>query len=169
MGIVLVTGCSGSGKTSVAAELTRRGLVAVDADTALAMWLDRDGRPVELPDDTTFEWLSEHDWSWDLSLLDELAARPGTLYVCGNAGNVGKAWPRFDRAYLLVIDEATMLSRLDYPHRDHDFGRSPGQRAWLRDWRPRYQAEVAGLGAIPVDATQALNTVVDEITEQDQR
>ncbi|GLW89327.1 dephospho-CoA kinase [Actinokineospora globicatena] len=163
MGIILVTGCSGSGKSTVAAELTRRGLIAVDADTTLAGWVNERGEAVELPDDTTVEWLSEHDWSWDLSLLDELAARPGTRYLCGNAGNVGEAWSRFDRAYLLAIDETTMLTRLDYPHRDHDFGRSGGQRAWLRDWRPRYQAEVTDLGAIHVDATQPLSAVVDQI------
>ncbi|GAA2976853.1 nucleoside kinase [Actinokineospora diospyrosa] len=164
MGAVLVTGCSGSGKTSVAAELTRRGLDAVDADNVLAAWLDRTGKPVWLPDDADPAWFSEHTWSWDLELLDELVDGPGIRYVCGNADNVALAWPRFDRAYLLVIDETTMVTRLDNPGRDHDFGRASGQRTWLRNWCPQYQQQVTALGAIPVDARQPLSAVVDAIT-----
>ncbi|GLZ41593.1 hypothetical protein [Actinokineospora sp. NBRC 105648] len=164
MGAVLVTGGSGAGKSSVAAALGLRGLVGLDADAdpELARWVDGAGRLVWLPDDVGADWLDRHDWSWDLDRLDHLiAAAPGTLYVCGNAGNVAEAWSRFDRVFLLVIDVPTMCARLDDPARDHDFGRAPGQREWLRGWLPRYQDHMLGLGAIPVDATRPLVEVVD--------
>ena len=35
MSAVHITGCSGAGKTAIAAELARRGLTAIDADGAI--------------------------------------------------------------------------------------------------------------------------------------
>jgi hypothetical protein len=160
MSAVLVTGGSGSGKTTVAAALAGRGLLSLDADTdpELAGWTDPAGRPAE-PD---LDWLERHRWVWDLARLDRLlaAAAPRTLFVCGNAGNLTEAWDRFARVYLLSVDEPTMLSRLTEPSRDHDFGRLGAEREWLRGWVPRYEARMRALGAVEIDARRSLDHVV---------
>ncbi|WP_026423501.1 dephospho-CoA kinase [Actinokineospora inagensis] len=163
MGAALITGCSGSGKSTVAAELSERGYTAIDADNVIARWLDRSGSPVWMPDDASATWFDQHTWSWDLTWLDDLIASADTMYVCGAADNIARAWTRFERVYLLAISEATMLSRVDDQDRLHDFGRRPGQREWIRRWRPRYQDEVLALGAIEVDADRDLAAVVDTI------
>ena len=167
MSAVLITGGSGAGKSSVAAMLADRGLVAIDADSdqELARWVDASGRVADRPAEPDAAWLRQHQWAWDPRRLDELisAADPATLFVCGNAANEISLMDRFDRVLLLVIDEPTMLARLDEPGRDNDFGCAGDTRELLRRWLPGYQACMHAHGAIPIDATKPLHQVTDTI------
>jgi thymidylate kinase len=70
---------------------------------------------------------------------------------------------RFTHMFLLEIDESTMLARLDAPDRDNDWGRIGDTREYLRLRLPEYQDRLRAFGAIPIDATQPLDHVVDAI------
>jgi adenylate kinase family enzyme len=168
MPAVHITGVSGSGKSSVAAALGACGHLAVDADTdhRLAMWVDADRKPVPEPVKSD-GWMDRYWWAWNPKRLDELIAdaAPARLFVCGNAANENSLQTRFDHQILLVIDEQTMLSRLDDAHRDNDYGSSAEERAMLRDFREGYHERKLARGAIPVDATQPLDVVVAEILD----
>ena len=111
------------------------------------------------------DWLARHSWAWDPARLDELieafAAAP--LYVCGGADNQHEVTDRFTQVFLLEIDEATMLARLDARRDHHDWGRIGDTREYLRRKLPTLQDGLLTLGAIPVDARQSLDRVVDEI------
>jgi adenylate kinase family enzyme len=167
MSAVIITGCSGAGKTTIAAVLARRGLAAIDADDdpLLARTVDAAGHVVEEePDAPDFAWLSRHSWAWDPARLDELirAAAPATLYVCGGAANELELADRFTQMFLLEMDEPTMLARID-TRPDNDWGRIGDTREWLRRFLPGYQARLRAFGAIPIDARQPLDQVVDAI------
>ena len=170
MSAVLVTGGSGAGKTSVAAELARRGRASIDADDdpALARFVNPAGAVAECPAAPDFAWLARHHWEWNPARLDELisAAEPATLFVCGNAANETDLADRFTRVFLLEIDVPTMLVRLDAPSRDNDFGRTGDTRELLRRWLPGYQARMRAFGAIPIDARKPLDQVTDAILTQ---
>jgi adenylate kinase family enzyme len=168
MSAVLITGCSAAGKSTIAAVLARRGLAAIDADNdqLLARDVDATGAVVEeAPAAPDFAWLSRHSWQWNPARLDELirAAAPATLYVCGGAANELELADRFTQAFLLEIDEPTMLARLDAPDRDNDWGRLGDTREYLRRFLPGYQARLRAFGVIPIDARQPLDQVVDAI------
>jgi predicted ATPase len=65
MSAVLITGCSGAGKTTIAAELARRGLTAIDADgdPLLARSVDAAGTVADGPEASgtpDFAWLSRY-------------------------------------------------------------------------------------------------------------
>ena len=163
-----IAGCSAAGKSTVAAELARRGLVAIDADDdpRLARFVDLAGTVVdEEPMAPDLDWLARHGWAWDLTRLDELieAAAAATLYVCGGADNQHEVTDRFTKVFLLEIDEATMLARLAARRDYHDWGRIGDTREYLRRKLPALQDGLLALGAIPIDARQALDQVVDEI------
>ena len=168
MGAVLITGCSGAGKSTIAAVLARRGLASIDSDEdpVLARWVDRTGAVVaEEPAEPDLAWLARHSWVWDPARLDELirAAAPATLCVCGGAANELELADRFTHVFLLEIDEPTMLERL-YERRDyHDWGRIGDTREYLRRFLPGYQDRLRASGAIPIDARQPLDHVVDAI------
>src|SRR5690348_18512965 len=100
MSAVQVAGCSGAGKSTVAAVLARRGLAAIDADDdpLLARFVDPAGAVVaEEPAAPDLAWLARHSWAWDTGRLDELirAAAPATLYLCGGADNQRQVSGRF--------------------------------------------------------------------------
>jgi hypothetical protein len=149
---VQITGCSGAGKTTIAAVLARRGLASIDADDdpVLARSVDAAGNVVEEPETPDFAWISRHSWAWDPARLDELirAAGPATLYVCGGAANELQLADRFTHVFLPEIDEPTMLARIDArPH--NDWGRIGDTREHLRRFLPGYQARLRASGAIP--------------------
>ena len=152
----------------VAAELARRGLVSIDADDdpRLARFVDQDGAVVgEEPAAPDLAWLDRHGWAWDPDRLDELieAAAPSTLYVCGGADNQHELAGRFTQVFLLEIDEPTMLARLDARRDYHDWGRIGDTREYLRRKLPVLQDRLRASGAIPIDARQPLDQVVDAI------
>ena len=166
MSAVQITGCSGAGKTTIAAELARQGLTCIDADDDpfLARSVDAAGNVVEEPEAPDLAWLSRHYWAWDPARLDELiaAAAPATLYVCGGAANELELADRFTHVFLLEIDEPTMLARVD-AREDNDWGRIGDTREHLRRFLPGYQAQLRASGAIPIDARQPLSQVIDAI------
>ena len=166
MSAVQITGCSGAGKTTIAAELARQGLTCIDADedALLARSVDAAGHVVEEPEAPDLAWLARHYWAWDPARLDELiaAAAPATLYVCGGAANELELADRFTQVFLLEIDEATMLARVD-AREDNDWGRIGDTREHLRRFLPGYQARLRASGAIPIDATQPLGQVIAAI------
>jgi AAA domain len=168
MSAVQITGCSGAGKTTIAAVLARRGLAAIDADDdpLLARTVDADGKVVvEEPEEPDFAWLARHSWAWDPARLDALirAAAPATLYVCGGADNELELADRFTQVFLLEIDEPTMLARLNARRDYHDWGRIGDTREYLRRKLPELQARLRASGAILLDARQPLGQVVDAI------
>jgi hypothetical protein len=165
MAVYLVTGTSGAGKSTVARRLAAIGhqAVSTDATAGLCGWTDAAGRPAERPDQPDATWLTAHNWSWSASRLDGLieSADPDRpLWLCGNAANQPDFLDRFDLVFLLELDEATMLRRLDDPARGNDFGRIGDSRALLIAERNRVHAAWRARGAIPIDATQPLNDVI---------
>jgi adenylate kinase family enzyme len=166
MSAVQITGCSGAGKTTIAAMLARRGLASIDADEdpLLARSVDRSGAVVEELAEPDFAWLAQHSWAWNPARLDELirAAAPATLYVCGGAANELELADRFTHVFLLEIDEPTMLARID-ARQDNDWGRIGDTREHLRRTLPEIQDRLRASGAIPIDARQPLGQVVDAI------
>ena len=168
MSAVQIAGCSAAGKSAVAAVLASRGLVSIDADDdpLLARFVDYAGAVVaEEPAAPDLGWLARHSWAWDPARLDELirAAAPATLYVCGGADNQQEVAGRFAQVFLLEIDEPTMLARLDARRDYHDWGRIGDTRAYLRRKLPVLQDSLRAAGAIPIDARQPLDQVVDAI------
>jgi len=167
MSAVQIAGCSGAGKTAIAAVLARRGLAAIDADDdpLLARSVDASGQVVEEPGEPDFAWLSRHSWAWNPARLDELirAAAPAVLlYVCGGADNELELADRFAQVFLLEIDEPTMLARID-ARQDNDWGRIGDTREYLRRKLPELQDRLRASGAIPIDARQSLDQVADAI------
>jgi NAD(P)-dependent dehydrogenase (short-subunit alcohol dehydrogenase family) len=166
MTAVLITGCSGAGKSAIAAVLARRGLTVIDSDEdpLLARMVDAAGAEADEPDEPGLAWLSEHYWSWDPARLDALIASAGraTLYVCGGADNELELLDRFTRVFLLEIDEATMLARLE-AREDNDWGRCGDTREYLCGKLPGLQERLRAAGAVPIDARLPLGQVASTI------
>jgi broad-specificity NMP kinase len=112
--VVLVTGMSGTGKSTALAELDRRGHRVVDTDDP--GWI----RNVETPDGP--------EPAWDLdrvgALLDE--HRAGWLFISGCVANQGLLYDRFDAVVLLSAPLDVIRARV--ADRANPFGSHPEDR-----------------------------------------
>jgi dephospho-CoA kinase len=115
---VLITGMSGTGKSTVLGELARRGHRTVDTDEG--EW----SKEVALPDGRGREQL------WREERIARLLAEPipGFLFVSGCVRNQSTFYDRFAMVVLLSAPREVMLSRI--VSRDTNrFGRDPVERA----------------------------------------
>jgi GNAT superfamily N-acetyltransferase/dephospho-CoA kinase len=108
---VLLTGMSGTGRSTIVRELVARGYKAIDAD---------DGWTEPLPD-------GSQRWREDAigELLDAEDAE--VLFLAGCEENQVAFLPRFDEVILLSAPRETLMQRLD-TRPDNPFGKRPGER-----------------------------------------
>src|SRR5215211_5795759 len=111
---VLVTGMSGTGKSTALAELGRRGHRILDTDDP--GWIVR----VEASHGTEPMW----DLDRVAALLD--GHRAGWLFVSACVANQGALYERFDAVVLLSAPLDVILDRVR--HRANPFGLRPGDR-----------------------------------------
>lgn len=150
----LVEGLSGSGKTSVYEELTRRGYRAVNTDRAWAYFADPDtGRP---------GGPAHHDnWVWDRrTAVSELERpEPRVLFACGGSRNRDLFLPYFAKVFNLRIDDDTMRRRLE-ARTDADW---PLGQEGVELMLELNRSDRGPAGAVDIDATQPLDRVVDAL------
>jgi len=138
-GLVLVTGISASGKSSVCAELRRRGYDAHDSDDDNnAVWVDRTTgeviRRIDGPARTP-GYLDRYEWRFDPERVAALAGRAEDrpVFLCGATANEAEVWPHFRLSIYLAIDEETLRHRLA-TRASNDFGRSDYERDMVLGW-----------------------------------
>ena len=162
----LVTGNPGSGKSALAQELCRRGLLAIDPDhePEFSYWEDAAGHRVCGPERPDEQWLGSHRWVWSRTRMEQiLAGRDRAVFICGIARNQDQLLGLFDRVFLLHIDEATQEARLDAHDALHPPGRGEAGRREIRDGRAVFEARMFSHGAIAIDGTAPTGVVADEL------
>lgn len=168
MALVYLTGVSGVGKTTVGAELQRRGYLVYDVDAdGLARWFaNTSGAEVSMSavrDDT---WFAENTYRLPVETVRRIAAEAGdrTAFITGTVGNENEVWDLFAKVVCLTVDAAT----LERPLVDRGaFGSTPAELERVFRWHTQADTDNARYGAhlIPVTsspgalATQILNAL----------
>ncbi|KKC41012.1 nucleoside kinase [Devosia epidermidihirudinis] len=171
MGIqnVLIEGVSGTGKTTIAEELQRRGYHVVHGDRELAYRGDPlTGLPLPgpipagVPD--PIAWVHEHH-IWDIDKLKAHLAddHAPITFFCGGARNFPDFVDLFDTVFVLDVDRETLERRLALRPAD-EFGGNPAERDLIMQLHAT-KADIPS-NAISIDATAPLALVVDTILSQ---
>jgi thymidylate kinase len=170
MAAFLVTGNPGSGKTTLAEELSRRGLTAIDSDYVprLCHYEDDAGNTysrAEAPLTSDEEWLSTHRWVWSRARLQEVFKQHSDpVFICGIARNIRDVIDLFACVFLLRIDADTQEERLRaYDLSSPSSARNDAGRQQIRAGRPFFEAEMLELGAMAVDGNASTTAVADAI------
>lgn len=147
---VLVTGMSGTGKSTALAELERRGFQVVDTDVGgWSEWSEADGGYV-----------------WREDRIAELLSREEgpALYVSGTVSNQGRFYPCFDAVVLLSAPAEVLLRRIER-RSTNDYGKTTEQRAAILSDLAEVEPLLRASCTRELDATQPISRVVDQLVE----
>lgn len=141
---ILLTGMSGTGKSTVIEELAARGYRAVD--------LDQPGWSEYGPDG---------DWRWCEARVEELFDREEgeILFVSGCAENQGKFYPLLDQIILFSAPAAVLVERLA-TRTNNDYGKRPGEVAEVLGYLETVEPLLRRGATAEVDTSAPLQDVV---------
>ncbi|MBC7290928.1 MAG: AAA family ATPase [Actinotalea sp.] len=143
---------SAVGKSTVLAELARRGHRVVDTDED--DWIEH----VPVPGQ------SEPEPVWRADQMSVLldTREFGTLFVAGTVANQGAFYDRFDAVVLLSAPVDVMLERLA-TRATNDFGTSPADRARVVADTAAVEPLLRRRATLEVDTRRPLTEVVDAV------
>lgn len=148
---VLVTGMSGTGKSTALQILGQRGHRVVDTDT------DEWSHWVSPPD-------SSPDWIWREEAITRLLAshHHGHLFVAGCKTNQGKFYPQFDHIALLSAPADVLLARISA--RDNNpYGKRPEERDLILHYLLEIEPRLRATATIEIDASAPMSQVVQQL------
>jgi dephospho-CoA kinase len=141
---------SGTGKSTVLAELARRGYQVVETDDApWSEWSEADGGYV-----------------WREDLVSELLSRDdgGTLYVSGTVSNQGRFYPRFDAVVLLSAPVEVLLRRIE-ARTTNGYGKTAEERELILSDVAEAEPLLRATCTHEIDATQPVADIVAQLVE----
>lgn len=165
---ILITGVAGSGKSSVANELKKRGLAAYDADAGFSYYADKKtGEKAVRPLNPTLEWYDQHERVFAENVLNNLFKKHTgeTLFICSITANQSKFYPQFEHIFLLSAPSEIIIERLQNRTNNH-FGKHPLELKRVIDRCEEFNNQLLNAGAIEIDSTRPINKVVNKILEQ---
>lgn len=163
----LITGVAGTGKSTIAHELRRRGYAAYDTEEGFSYYIDKQtDERCAYPKTPTPEWYDRHERVFDekvlMNLLKKHAGEP--LFICSITANQVKYYPQFDKIFLLTAPDDVITHRLGTRTNNY-FGRHPLDLARVIGRHQQFDDELKAVGAVVIDSTQPLDAVVQEIID----
>lgn len=165
--IYYVTGVSGTGKTTVAKELNKRGIFAIDQDSkeyGLCSWKhNKTMKDARFEYGIGKEFLEANDWYCNIEKLKQiLNDNKNVVFVCGVSANQDDYLNLFDKVFLLQCSTEVLVKRID-GREDHQFGKHPSEKEHILNWYVEFEKNLISKGAIAINNYNSIDIVVDEI------
>jgi dephospho-CoA kinase len=147
---ILLTGMSGTGKSSALLELSKLGFQVVDTDEpGWTEWSDSEGGYV---------------WRED-RIAELLAGEAGpSLYVSGTVSNQGRFYSHFDEIVLLSAPAEVLLRRV-VRRTTNSYGQCPEERELILRDLAEVEPLLRRTCTVEIDARQPLTRIVDHLAE----
>jgi shikimate kinase len=141
MSRVLITGMSGTGKTTVLHELSRRGYRTIDTDCDA--WV--------LPDGT-----------WDEPRMSTLLASDSSLVVSGTVENQGRFYDRFAAVVLLSAPIEVLMERVSV-RTNNPYGSSEADQSAIRQNILDVEPLLRNGATLELDGRRPVPELADEV------
>ena len=160
---VLLTGMSGTGKSSVIHELVTRGYKAIDGD--LEEW-SKEVPFVPIPGIDDEDNHPDTEWIWREDRIEELLSTEDAdvLFVTGCCVNMPKFYPQFDHIILLSAPNSVIVHRLQ-TRTDNPYGKRPGELDRVLGHVKTVEPLLRKAAGHEIETSVPLTDVVDRIIE----
>lgn len=156
---VFLTGMSGTGKSTVIAELAARGYKAIDTD--YGGWSEL----VHVPGNGGESGIGgDQDWLWREDRIARLLSTEDTdvLFISGGATNQVKFYGQFDHIVLLTAPTAVIIDRLA-TRTNNPYGKAPDELARVLALKETVEPRLRRVANIEIDTSVPLEQVVKKI------
>jgi dephospho-CoA kinase len=155
---VLLTGMSGTGKSTVINELAARGYKAVDADE------DGFSEMVAVPPGELTGHDPGQDWLWREDRIAALLASEDAdvLFLSGCAPNQGTFYPQFDHVILLTAPAHVIVARLT-TRTNNPYGKRPADVARTLALQQTIEPLLRAGASHEIDTNLPLHQVVAQV------
>jgi len=155
---IYITGISGTGKSTIIEELTKRGIHSVDLDSSFCRWEDKKTRK-EI--NTDYE-IKKHGWYCNFDKLKELLNTQENIFVAGITENQNEYLKLFNKIFLLQCSEETILERINN-RKNNDFGKDSLEKEYILNSYRDFEKDLIEKGAISINVDKPIEIVINEI------
>ncbi|MGF9700327.1 MULTISPECIES: AAA family ATPase [Paenibacillus] len=147
--VILITGMSGTGKSTALTELARKGHRVVDTDY---------GEWSENLDGTG--WL----WNEDRIMALLMGHNEGTLFLSGTVSNQGKFYSMFDAIVLLSAPLDVILERVSSRH-NNPYGKTQAEREEIIHYVHTVEPLLRAGSTFEIDTRKSIEEVTRELEQ----
>ena len=163
----LITGVAGTGKSSVARQLQKRGYAAYDTEVGFSYHINKKtGERAVYPTHPSLQWYESHERIFNERVLNNLFKKHAhePLFICSLTANQKKYYPSFDKIFLLTADDDSLIKRIGQ-RTDNHFGKHPLELQRVINRHQTFDNELKATGAVIIDSNQPIDKVTDQILE----
>jgi len=161
----LITGVAGTGKSTAAKELQKRGYAAYDTEEGFSYYIDKQtGERCAYPKEPSEAWYLRHERVFDERILLNLFKKHADedLFIASITANQSKFYPDFHKIFLLTASDQIIRHRLGTRTNNY-FGRHPLDLQRVIGRHQQFDDELKAVGAIIIDASKPIEQMVDDI------
>jgi dephospho-CoA kinase len=158
---VLLTGLSGTGKSTLVGALAARGYKAVDADCdEFSTWAKpaRDADVFWSPVEVGRDWVWREDRIKDLLFIEDA----DVLFLAGCAENMGQFLPQFDHVVLLHAPADLLVERLSI-RTTNAYGKRPDEVARVLGQKATVEPLLRRVAGHEIDTSAPLEEVISAV------
>ena len=166
---MLLTGLSGTGKSTIIDRLAARGFNAIDLDSdEWSEWVKVQFEGDPASGDSPVE--PDRDWMWREDRVQTLlsSTQPAMLFVAGCAPNMAKFCDRFDYIVLLSAPADAIAERL-MTRDNNEYGKRPEELARVLAQIDAIEPRLRKLADFEIDTSVNVDEVVRRLLVIDQK